>query len=408
MNLHRRTRGNQGTQVIAFLFASFLPHASLSNHLFRFDPRRRLPSLIHSSPFSNTTRMANCSGDSSDVASQFDILRCPFLRNINEPTNLSFSSSLPFPIPARAGQGPIFEDGPNFDTAFRLFHGQDGVVPLSNSARAEAEKKPEPVFNPLAAKAATISLSSFGPGGPFGFDAFSDMFKNQKRKSDSSKNNKDSSKGGSHEAMSDDWLQTGNCPIAKSYRAVSGVAPLVAKILQPPPGMHYKCPKAIVAARAAISKTAFAKNLRPQPLSSKVLVIGMLGMALNVPLGVWREHTEKFSASWFIALHAAVPFIGILRKSVLMPKMAMVFTIAASVMGQVIGSRAERYRLKSVAQKKMTLSGSPNPSSVEATPMEFPGVSSDGRCGDKVVMKWNPMLLEAASPVSTGATNVVC
>ncbi|KAF3593121.1 hypothetical protein DY000_02027276 [Brassica cretica] len=353
--------------------------------------------------------MANCSGDSSDVASQFDILRCPFLRNINEPTNLSFSSSLPFPIPARrAGQGPIFEDGPNFDTAFRLFHGQDGVVPLSNRARAEAEKKPEPVFNPLAAKAATISLSSFGPGGPFGFDAFSDMFKNQKRKSDSSKNNKDSSKGGSHEAMSDDWLQTGNCPIAKSYRAVSGVAPLVAKILQPPPGMHYKCPKAIVAARAAISKTAFAKNLRPQPLSSKVLVIGMLGMALNVPLGVWREHTEKFSASWFIALHAAVPFIGILRKSVLMPKMAMVFTIAASVMGQVIGSRAERYRLKSVAQKKMTLSGSPNPSSVEATQMEFPGVSSDGRCGDKVVMKWNPMLLEAASPVSTGATNVVC
>ena len=88
----------------------------------------------------------------------------------------------------------MFEDGPNFDTAFRLFHGQDGVVPLSNSARAEAEKKPAPVFNPLAAKAATISLSSFGPGGPFGFDAFSDMFKNQKRKSDSSKNNKDSSK----------------------------------------------------------------------------------------------------------------------------------------------------------------------------------------------------------------------
>ena len=92
----------------------------------------------------------------------------------------------------------------------------------------------------------------------------------------------------------------------------------------------------------------------------------------------------------------------------LMPKMAMLFTIAASVTGQVIGSRAERYRLKSVAQKKMTLSGSPNPSSVEATQTEFPGVSSDGRCGDKVVMKWNPMFLEAASPVSTGATNVVC
>ncbi|CAF2149731.1 unnamed protein product [Brassica napus] len=343
----------------------------------------------------STTRMANCPGDSTQT--HLDILRCPFLRNINEPTNLSFSSSsLPFPFPVRTGQGPIFEDGPNFDTAFRLFHGQDGVVPLSDSPRAGADKPSlsSPGFNPLAAKAATISLSSFGHGGPFGFDAFSDMFKNQKRKSDSSKNkDSSSSKGGNHESMSDDWLQTGNCPIAKSYRAVSGVAPLVAKILQPPPGMQYKCPKAIVAARAAISKTAFAKNLRPQPLSSKVLVIGMLGMALNVPLGVWREHTEKFSASWFVALHAAVPFIGILRKSVLMPKMAMVFTIAASVMGQVIGSRAERYRLKSVAQKKLTLTG---PDKV------------DGRCGDKVVMKWNPMLLEVASPVSTGAASVVC
>lgn len=207
--------------------------------------------------------------------------------------------------------------------------------------------------------------------------------------------------------MSDEWLKTGNCPIAKSYRAVSGVVPLVAKILKPPQGMKLKCPQAIVTARAALSKTAFAKNLRPQPLPSKVLAIGMLGMALNVPLGVWREHTEKFSASWFVALHAAVPFIGILRKSVLMPKTAMVFTIAASVLGQVIGSRAERLRLKSVAEKKLTLKG-PNPSTIEANQMQFVGVSSDGRCGEKVVMKWNPMLLEVASPVSSGAANVVC
>ena len=42
--------------------------------------------------------MANCPGESTQT--HLDILRCPFLRNINEPTNLSFSSSsLPFPIP---------------------------------------------------------------------------------------------------------------------------------------------------------------------------------------------------------------------------------------------------------------------------------------------------------------------
>ncbi|CAN1256729.1 hypothetical protein LINPERPRIM_LOCUS9406 [Linum perenne] len=263
-----------------------------------------------------------------------EILRCPFLRNINEPTNFSFSSAMPFPMPVRTGKGPIFEDAPNFDMAFRLFHGEDGVVPLSERSfpisRRVEHQETQPQFNPLAAKAATISLSSFG--GPFSFD------------------------GGlsEHESMSNDWLQKGNCPIAKSYRAVSSVLPLVAKALQPPPGVKFKCPPAIVAARAAISRTAFAKNLRPQPLPEKVLVIGMLGMAANVPLGVWREHTKKFSLSWFIAVHAAVPFIGMLRKSILMPKSAMAFTIAASILGQVIGSRAERYRLKAKAAKEET------------------------------------------------------
>lgn len=145
--------------------------------------------------------------------------------------------------------------------------------------------------------------------------------------------------------MSNEWLQNGNCPIAKSYRAVGHVVPLVAKALQPPTGVKFRCPPAVVAARSALAKTAFAKNLRPQTLPAKILVIGLLGMAANIPLGLWREHTKKFSPSWFVAVHAAVPFIGMLRKTVLMPKTAMAFTIAASVLGQVIGSRAERHRL---------------------------------------------------------------
>lgn len=150
--------------------------------------------------------------------------------------------------------------------------------------------------------------------------------------------------------MGNEWLETGNCPIAKSYRAVSGVLPLVATAFQLPPGMKLKCPPAIVAARAALARTAFVKTLRPQPLSSKMLVIGALGMAANIPLGIWREHTEKFSSSWFAAVHAAVPFIAMLRKSVVMPKTAMALTIAASILGQVIGSRAERLRMKAKAE----------------------------------------------------------
>ncbi|KAL3810486.1 hypothetical protein ACJIZ3_000010 [Penstemon smallii] len=320
-----------------------------------------------------------------------DIARCPFLRNINEPTNFSFSTSMAFPMPVRDGKGPIFEDGPNFDMAFRVFHGQNGVVPLSGRSLINPEKcpsEPSPAqFNPLAAKAASISLSSFGPGGPFGFDAFSEMWKKDNKKSNSSKK-ESSSKGGKseHEAMSNEWLQNGNCPIAKSYRAVSHVLPLVAKAFQPPPFIKYKCPPAVVAARSAIAKTAFAKNLRPQPLPAKILVIGVLGMAANIPLGIWREHTEKFSPSWFVAVHAAVPFIGMLRKSVLMPKTAMALTIAASILGQVVGSRAERYRLKTVVGK----------SSVVSEELAVSGLRG-GHCGE--IVDWK-------SSVATSSTDV--
>ncbi|XP_049408875.1 uncharacterized protein LOC125872211 [Solanum stenotomum] len=192
-------------------------------------------------------------------------------------------------------------------------------------------------FHPSIAKTASISLSSFGSGGPFSFDSFSQKW-NSKKKKEPFPEEKSSNK---NEVMGNEWLETGNCPIAKSYRAVSGVLPIVASTFQLPPGMKLKCPPAVVAVRAALAKTVFVKTI---PLFSKMLVIGALGMAANIPLGIWREHTDKFSLSWFTAVHAAVPFIAMLRKSVVMPKTAMALTIAAAVLGQVIGSRAERLR----------------------------------------------------------------
>ncbi|KAM7250438.1 hypothetical protein ACFE04_022321 [Oxalis oulophora] len=286
-----------------------------------------------------------------------DVERCPFLRNISKPTSFPFFS-MSFPV-AKNGvnsKGPIFEDGPNFDMAFKLFHGKDGVVPLSRKSQFQNDIEPQhaPEFNPLAGKFATVSLSTFGSGWPFGFGPFSDKGKNQKKRSDSNKRKPSSEqqKSSSHEALGNEWLESGNCPIAKSYRAVSHVLPLVVTVLQPPKGMKFKCPPAVVAARAALARTALVKNLRPQPLPAKMLAIALLGMAANVPLGVWREHTQKFSLSWFAAVHAAVPFIAMLRKSVVMPKTAMALTIGASILGQVIGSRAERHRLKGVTERE--------------------------------------------------------
>ncbi|XP_034216514.1 uncharacterized protein LOC117628224 isoform X2 [Prunus dulcis] len=295
-------------------------------------------------------------GDASECPSAEDMQRCPFLRNINKPTCFSFTP-ISLPIPVHGAKGPIFEDAPNFDMAFKLFHGKDGVVPLSGRSYSHLdilEPKPEPQFNPLAAKAATISMSAFGPGGPFSFGSFSDKWKKNNSDSSSKKEtptqNGDSSK---HEALGNEWLKTGNCPIAKSYRAMSHVLPLVATALQPPLSMKLRCPPAVVAARAALARTALVKNLRPQPLPAKMLVIAAL------------------------AVHAAVPFIAMLRKSVVMPKTAMALTISASILGQVIGSRAERVRLKAVAEKERVAAQT----TIESTVAGYNPSQVDGRTG---------------------------
>jgi hypothetical protein len=56
-----------------------------------------------------------------------------------------------------------------------------------------------------------------------------------------------------HEALGNAWLETGNCSIGKTYRAVSRVLPLVATALQPPPGMKFRCLPAVVVASKAIN-----------------------------------------------------------------------------------------------------------------------------------------------------------
>ena len=51
--------------------------------------------------------------------------------------------------------------------------------------------------------------------------------------------------------------------------------------------------------------------------------------------GVWRAHVEKFSPEWFVAVHATIPFIAMLRKACLMPKWAITLTVASAIIGQV-------------------------------------------------------------------------
>lgn len=129
----------------------------------------------------------------------------------------------------------------------------------------------------------------------------------------------------------------GLCPLRK---ALGPLAPFVFNSQG-----HIACPEAVVRARAALAATAPVRELRPQALPLKILAITIATAALNTPCGAWREHCKKFSLGWFFAVHATIPFIAMLRKAVIMPKYAMVFTICAAVAGQALGARLERQRM---------------------------------------------------------------
>ncbi|GJP38158.1 hypothetical protein CLOM_g22595 [Closterium sp. NIES-68] len=343
---------------------------------------------------------------------------CPFLRNVSLSSSSTahsspISHSLGDLCPASAalpGKKPIFEEtSSSFEVAFRLFHGEEGVVPLAKPAdflpavpaksgkiedaetRLSLSSRPTlPVLESTAEKqtshlkalepageqdqevcpyvaafaggmgasAATISLSVFGPSGPFSYDSFRSRGESnkeqQRRKEQEEKRRREEEaakeRESVHEAEGEEWLASGNCPIAKSYRAFSRVVPLIAAAIRPASGIQYRCPAPIIALRAAVAKTPAMKALRPQALPIRTLAIGTLGMMLNIPLGVWREHCEKFSPQWIIAVHASVPLVAVLRKAALMPKYAMAFTIAASVIGQAIGARVERTRLRKLKE----------------------------------------------------------
>ena len=93
-----------------------------------------------------------------------------------------------------------------------------------------------------------------------------------------------------------------------------------------------------------VAKLRTTKLLRPQALPVKLVGVGSQCMLANVPFGAVREHTEKFSPSWFLAVHATVPFFAFMRKGVGMPKWAIGLTVVAAVAGQAIGAKLEKAR----------------------------------------------------------------
>lgn len=140
---------------------------------------------------------------------------------------------------------------------------------------------------------------------------------------------------------------------------VGGLIPLSAK-------GKLQCPRAIVAGRAAVARLQPVRDLRPQALPVKLATLGAGTAVLNIPFGMWRDHTKKFSPEWFLAVHATIPFVAMTRQGIGMPKTVIFLTIAAAITGQAAGARLERKRMAVLADKQQVPNSQPTVKPVSA------------------------------------------
>jgi hypothetical protein len=72
-----------------------------------------------------------------------------------------------------------------------------------------------------------------------------------------------------------------------------------------------------------------------------VLLIMLLALGLNVPLGYLRSRTRKFSARWFLFVHLSIPIIIVVRVLSHTDFRFIPLFILAAVAGQYLGGKIE-------------------------------------------------------------------
>ncbi len=84
-----------------------------------------------------------------------------------------------------------------------------------------------------------------------------------------------------------------------------------------------------------------------------ILIVSVLVFILNLPFGMWRAKTKKFSWQWFLSVHIPIPFVIALRflfhlgfKWWTYP-----FLVAAFFLGQFAGKKISEYKNKKVISK---------------------------------------------------------
>ena len=136
-----------------------------------------------------------------------------------------------------------------------------------------------------------------------------------------------------------------------------------------------------MAGRAFVARMQPVRDLRPQALPVKLATLGVGTAVLNIPFGMWRDHTKKFSPEWFLAVHATIPFVAMTRQGIGMPKTVIFLTIAAAITGQAVGARLERKRMAWLADNPQSADSQQAVQSV-SVPAPVPAVATGQRVAD--------------------------
>jgi len=73
-----------------------------------------------------------------------------------------------------------------------------------------------------------------------------------------------------------------------------------------------------------------------------ILGITFFAIAINLPLGYFRQRCEKFTFAWYFYVHISIPLIIFIRVKAGFSWHVIPFTLFGAVVGQLIGGRIRR------------------------------------------------------------------
>lgn len=291
------------------------------------------------------------------------VSRCPYLQHVSQTHGTTFARSVALnPLVAlqneerevcrgthaptgRVGSRhePLFpeDDFGSLEAVMSLVHGPGGCVPL---AREDTKDVDMPMMG-------SISLSGFG-NLPHMAAAMMRKLRQQKRTSQQKKHQqmrRNPTKGGAapgSQVSTTPKAPAGNVPVSRDNSMGRFLRNPMGGIIALGAGKSLQCPPAIVSMRAAVARLKAVQNVRPYALPIRALALAGAAISCNIPCGMLREHTKKFSPAWIVAVHATIPFVAMLRKAVMMPWWGLGLTVLGSLAGQQLGSTLERKRLR--------------------------------------------------------------